>query len=233
LRFPQAPSLEVQFGNAIHETLEWIHSVVKRKGELPSEKQALLTFEQRLRAKRLPEQQAVLLGRGVDALRAYLAQRQHTIQPTAHSEFNFRGEGVFVDDAHLGGKIDKLIIDPEAKTITIVDYKTGRAHNRWTREVKLYKYEKQLYFYKLLVEGSHTFAGYTVADAYLEFVEPDEQGMITELHIQFDEAKMEGLKQLIRTIWRRVKVLDLPDISEYSADLRGIEAFEASLLSDQ
>jgi len=234
LRFPQAPSPELQFGNAMHETLEWIHSVVKRKGELPSEKQVLLTFEQRLRAKRLSEQRAVLLlGRGVDALRAYLAQRRHTIDPGAHSEFNFRGEGVFVDDAHLGGKIDKLIVDKEAKTITIVDYKTGRAHSRWTREVKLHKYEQQLYFYKLLVEGSHTFAGYTVTDAYLEFVEPDEQGNITELHIQFDEAKMEGLKQLIRIIWRRVKLLDLPDISEYSTDLAGVEAFEAFLLENE
>ncbi len=234
LRFPQAPRPEVQFGNAMHETLEWIHIVVKRTGKLPTEKQVLLTFEQRLRAKRLSEQQAILLlGRGVDALRVYLAQRQHTIDAQSRSEFNFRSEGVFVGEAHLGGKIDKLIIDKEQKTITIVDYKTGRAHPRWTREIKLHKYEQQLYFYKLLVEGSHSFAGYTVTDAYLEFVEPDEQGEIVELHITFDDAKLAMLKQLIAIVWRRVKQLDLPDISEYSADLTGVEAFEADLLEQE
>src|SRR4029079_4924855 len=115
---------------------------------------------------------------GNEALKAYLSQRKATITPDNVVEYNFKNEGVFIGDPRLGGKIDKLIIDKSAKEITIVDYKTGKPHANWAREPKLHKYRHQLYFYKALVEGSHTFAGYKVVDAYLEFVEPDETGTI-------------------------------------------------------
>ncbi len=233
LRFPQAARPEAQFGSAMHETLEWIHLHNKREERLPDEKAVLQAFAQKLAAKRLSEQQtALLLARGQESLHAYLAQRSASIAASNQSEYNFRNEGVLVGAAHVGGKIDKLIIDKSAKTIGIVDYKTGQAQSRWSRDVKLHKYEQQLYFYKLLVEGSHTFAGYRVVDAYLEFVEPDEQGKIVELHMQFNDEKMRALTQLIQSVWQCIKMLDLPDVSGYSADLTGIEAFERSLIAD-
>ena len=233
LRFPQAPRPEAAFGNAMHETLEWIHLDHKRRGRLPDERAVLQAFGQKLAAKRLSEQQfSLLLARGEVSLRAYLKQRSHTLAGSNQSEYNFRGEGVMIGTAHLGGKIDKLIVDKAAKTITIVDYKTGRAHSRWSRGVRLHKYRQQLYFYKLLVEGSHTFAGYHVQDAYLEFVEPDEQGKIVELHLSFNNAELLRLKLLAQAVWQRILTLDLPDISNYSPDIAGIEAFEADLIQE-
>ena len=231
LRFPQAPRPEVQFGNAMHETLEWIHLSTKRQGTTPMEGAILKTFEQRLRAKRLSEQYTeLLLGRGQESLRAYWAQRQHTVDGNNRAEYNFRNEGVFVGASHLAGKIDKLIINPTDKTITIVDYKTGQAHTHWTHDVKLHKYELQLYFYRLLVEQSHAFAGYTVTDAYLEFVEPDEHGNIIELHALFDDTKMQTLTKLIQAIWQHITTINLPAIDTYSKDIHGIEAFERDLI---
>jgi len=144
-------------------------------------------------------------------------------------EHNFRHEGVFAGHAHLGGKIDKLIIDKKAKEITIVDYKTGRSHTKWTRDIHLHKNRQQLYFYKMLVEGSHSFAGYKVVGAYLEFVEPDESGKIQELHLNFDEAECAATKKLTESIWQRIMDLDLPDTTSYSQDLKGIEDFENNL----
>ncbi|HSX08258.1 MAG TPA: ATP-dependent DNA helicase [Candidatus Saccharimonadales bacterium] len=232
LRFPQAPAPEMQYGNAMHETLEWLHHANKREGAVPSPAATLATFERLLRAKQLePKQTELLLARGQAALPVYLQQRAHTISPSDQSEYNFRTEGVFAGPAHLGGKIDKLIINKTDKTITIVDYKTGRAHHRWQRDSKLHKYELQLYFYKLLVEGSHTFAGYRVTDAYLEFVEPDEHGNITELHVQFTDEKMAHLTKLIAAVWQRVQTLDLPNVSDYSKDMSGLEAFEQYLIT--
>jgi DNA helicase-2/ATP-dependent DNA helicase PcrA len=231
LRFPQAPRPEVQFGNAMHETLEWAHISTKRQGTTPTEQTILKTFEQRLKIKRLSEQDTeLLLARGQESLRAYWPQRQHTINQHNRAEYNFRNEGVFIGQTHLAGKIDKLIINPTEKTIAIVDYKTGQAHNHWTHDVKLHKYELQLYFYRLLVENSHTFAGYTVTDAYLEFVEPNEQGNIVELHAVFDDTKMQALTQLIQAIWKHITAINLPAIDTYSKDIRGIESFERDLI---
>jgi DNA helicase-2/ATP-dependent DNA helicase PcrA len=233
LRFPQAPLPQVHYGNAVHETLEWLHLITKKDGLLPSATAIKKTFAARLHAKQLSEtDHALFLERGQLAFDAYLAQRVATVSPDAINEYNFRNEGVFVGKAHLGGKIDKLLIDKANKTITIVDYKTGKSHNRWSREVQLHKYRLQLYFYKLLVEGSHTYAGYTVNDAYLEFVEPDEQGIIQELHLMFDDAETAHIKKLIGAVWDKITSIDLPNTDAYSADLTGVEAFEADLTKD-
>jgi DNA helicase-2/ATP-dependent DNA helicase PcrA len=232
LRFPQAPTATGQFGNAIHETLEWIHVQNKKEGAIPDIARVLGTFEQRLRAKRLSAQDtAQMLDRGQTCLRAYLAQRRHTIAATNECEISFRREGVFIGDAHMAGNVDKLIIDAKAKTITIVDYKTGASAHRWTQTSKLHKYKQQLYLYRALIEGSRRFAGYHVEDAYLEFVEPNEANEIVELHLHFDEDEYQQVKQLAQAVWHRVKQVDLPDVSMFGANMKGIEQFEHLLLS--
>jgi DNA helicase-2/ATP-dependent DNA helicase PcrA len=231
LRFPQAPGPQMQFGNAVHETLEWLHHSVRQTGSLPSEKLLFAAYEKRLGSKKLSAHDTGLyLNRGRDALHAYLEQRANTIGTDNVVEYNFRGEGVFAGKAHLTGKIDKLIIDRAARTIQIVDYKTGKSFNRWGREVKLHKYQQQLYLYKVLVEGSHTYAGYTVTDAYLEFVEPDEDGRISELHLAFDDTEYRRVKRLAEVVWQRITTLELPDITGYTQDISGIDAFEQDLL---
>lgn len=232
LRFPKAPTPNGQFGNAIHETLEWIHIQNKQHSSIPDLKTILHTFERRLRSKRLGDQDTTqMLERGRLALQAYLSQRLHTIAATNECEFNFRREGVFVGKAHMAGKIDKMIIDKKARTITIVDYKTGASFRRWEHNTKLHKYRQQLYLYRALIEGSRAFAGYTVTDAYLEFVEPDDSGAINELHLTFDEDEYRTVRQLAELVWRKVQNIELPDISNYSKDLKGIEVFEHDLLS--
>ena len=233
LRFPKAPTATGQFGNAIHETLEWIHLHHKKQGSVPDIRRVFAAFEQRLRAKRLSTQDtAQMIDRGQTCLRAYLAQRQHTIASTNECEISFRREGVFIGDTHMAGNIDKLIIDPERKTITIVDYKTGTSYQRWQHSTKLHKYKQQLYLYRALIEGSRRFAGYTVEDAYLEFVEPNEAGDIVELHLVFDADEYQKVKQLAQAVWRRIMQVDLPDVSAFSPDMKGIEQFEHLLLSE-
>jgi len=233
LHFPQAPSPEMQFGNAIHETLEWLHHAAKKIGALPSETQIYVAFEKQLQTKLLSTHDtAQYLSRGQAALQAYINQRATTISASNVVEYNFRNEGVFVGKAHLSGKIDKLIVDPSLKTIQIVDYKTGKSHTRWIREIKLHKYRQQLYLYKALVEGSHTYAGYTVTGAYLEFVEPDENGAIQELQLQLDDTEYKRIKRLAEAVWQRIVTLDLPDVSAYPQDMHGVEAFEATLLDE-
>ena len=72
----------------------------------------------------------------------------------------------------LTGKIDRIKIDKLSRTITIIDYKTGRPQPKWVNTPKLLKYKQQLYFYKILIESSRRFKGYTVA------TEPDSEFLI-------------------------------------------------------
>lgn len=233
LRFPSAPTIYSAYGNAMHETLEWVHYFQKSHTALPNMVQTMQAFENRLLLQRLGEpNNSLLLERGRAALEVYFDQRAHTIGSDNKAEYSFRHEGVRIGSAALNGKIDKLIVDAKNKTVIIVDYKTGKSHPRWSHTPQMHFYRNQLYFYKLLVEGSQSFRGYRVIDAYLEFVEPDELGDITELHASFNEEDEQRLKQLIQAVWKHVSELDFPDTTNYSADLKGIEAFENDLLAE-
>lgn len=234
LRFPQASSVNSQFGNAIHETMEWIQHRVDEQGAMPTIGIIIKHFETCMRAKKLTAAQTLLeVERGEKALTAYLAKRTGMFRPGDKAEYNFRGEGVFVGDAHLSGKIDRMEIDKDAKTITVVDYKTSKSFTKWESNAKLHKYKQQLYCYKLLIEGSHTFSGYKVTMGRLEFVEPDAENHINALELSFNEAELERTKQLLNAMWRRIMRLDFPDISEYDQTLSGIKQFENDLLGGE
>lgn len=233
LRFPSASTPELHYGNAVHESLEWINNSYQKLNAQKSSEDLLAYFEKRLRDKRLSHDNFErLLERGKLSLATYYQQKSSEFSQNSLSEYNFHSEAVFVDKAHLSGKIDKLIINEEAKTIKIIDYKTGQPHHRWSRESRLHRYRWQLYFYKLLVEGSRRFKDYRVESCSLQFIDPDETGHVQELILDFNETEFETIKQLIPAIWRHIKDLSFPDTSEYYPGLKGITQFEKDLIND-
>ncbi|HEU4913830.1 MAG TPA: ATP-dependent DNA helicase [Candidatus Saccharimonadales bacterium] len=232
LRFPQAPTANSIFGNAIHETLEWVQHYVTRTGKLPAMEGTLKYFEDHMLTCKLAGTQRDLeTERGKRALGAYMAARGHIFGPADKAEHNFKREGVFVGDAHMAGKVDRMEIDPANKTITVVDYKTGRPHAKWSSEPRLHRYQLQLYSYKLLIEGSHSYRGYKVAAGRIEFVEPDTNGRIRNLELTFQDDELKRTQALIAALWKRVQSLDFPDVGGYEATLKGIQQFEDDLLT--
>jgi DNA helicase-2/ATP-dependent DNA helicase PcrA len=231
LRFPSAPTIDSEFGNVIHETLEWIQHYKTAQHNLPNTDEVLTEFKSRLeRRVLLPSQTVLLLERGSHALKAYMENRSHTFTETTLAEKNFRNENVFIGDVHMAGKIDRLVINQQTRTITVVDYKTGKSYDRWSSEAKLHRYQIQLYCYKLLVERSRAYKGYTVNLGRLEFIEPDNQGNIHTLDLTFKPEEVERTIKLLVSLWAHVKELNFPPTDKYSASLTGIRAFENDLL---
>lgn len=231
LQFPTAPTSAGQYGNAMHETMEWLqHQIDTQRSSLPGLAQTYAYFERCMKAKKLSIQETeLLLERGKHALAAYIKQRGHIFKPGDKAEHNFRNESVFIDGVHMAGKIDRMEIDKEARTITVVDYKTGESFVSWKAALKLHKYKQQLYCYKLLIEGSDTYKGYRVIGARLEFIEPDSNGKIQTLSLEFNKTEMDEMRDLLKAVWRHVKALDLPDVSKYPASLAGAKQFEQDL----
>jgi DNA helicase-2/ATP-dependent DNA helicase PcrA len=231
LRFTEAPGTAMQFGNAIHETLESLQYAVTETGRIPELSKTLTIFKENLEAKYLmPTDFKLEHERGVQALTAFLSVFK-AYKPIDRAEINFRNENVFVGDAHLAGKIDRLEIDTVNKTIVVVDYKTGSSYDRWENIPKLYRYKQQLYAYKLLVERSRTYANYKVVGAKLAFVETDQRGRINILDMKFNDDEMRRVEGLLQALWRHVKALDFPDTSAYPATMSGIKQFEDDLLA--
>lgn len=233
LRFPTSSSAATAFGTAIHGALEFVQSATSKQGNVPELQLVLDHFERTLRGSHLtPDETQQLLERGISSLSAFMAERGHTFRPSDVAEQNFKHEGVFVGEAHLTGKIDRLEIDHEAKTIAVIDYKTGKPHARHSdSDAKLHKYRQQLYCYKLLIEGSHTYAGYRVTAGRLEFVEPDDAGTIHHIDYEFDAQQLEETSELIQAVYQHIIELNFPDTSGYAPRLPGIRTFEADLRS--
>ena len=235
LRFPQAKSPSGSFGSAIHSTLENASLFLKKEGFLPKVDEILAWFEKFLKKERLaPMDYDLFYNRGIEALTKFWAEKQNTFTPKDVVEFNFKDQGVIVNGALLSGKIDR-IVDMGAGKLEVHDYKTGKAKDEWEgrddyEKTKLYEYERQLLYYKLLVENSREFGNkYKVKRGALEFIEP-KNDRVCELSLEFDDEKVDRLAKLLGIVYRKIKDLDLPDVSKYSADLKGIVEFEEDLL---
>lgn len=234
LRFPSAPTLESEYGQAIHNTLEWYQQQLG-SGHNPPVNDVVAYYKLALSSRHLSQiDKDNMLAKGELVLKKYLSSRVEMFQGVAKTEVNFYTEGVALGEARLTGKIDRLEIDPIKKTLRIVDFKTGTPVDSWGSSLKAYKYRHQLYFYKFLVEGSRTWRGYKVIEARLEFVEPQDlrNGEIKNpLIIQFSEAEEREVKSLIKVVWDKIQNLDFPETSHYHQNLQGTKSFERDLLA--
>ena len=100
-------------------------------------------------------------------------------------------------------------------------------------KIKLHKYRQQLMFYQLLVESSRDYGNFTFTGARLQFVEPDmKTGDILSLEDTFSREELAEFARLVGIVWRKITTLELPDISGYSADYKGMVQFENDLLAE-
>ncbi len=228
LRFPQAPSPSGEYGTAIHNTLEWYQNQ-RNAGNVPSTTSIFKRYDVELERRYLTQQDRDhARAKGRASLQKYIAARTDMFTRPAKAEVNFYSEGVVLGNARLSGKIDRLEIDEQSKTVCIVDYKTGNPLTRWDSSMKALKYEQQLFFYKLLIEGSKSWRNYRVLEARLEFVEPDKNGtgeIQQSLPIVLDDKAYEEFKELVAKVWQCIQTLDLPNTSGYKNSAIGSRAF--------
>lgn len=233
LKYRAPVSAKVDYGTAIHNSLEWLQRTFRTSGQLPSLKELLNIFDTMLQKRRLtPEDFIRLKEQGLNALSLYYSQNKNKLSKEDYSEYNFNREGIVIGGQRITGKIDKILVNKDSKTIEIVDYKTGKGSKSWNSQPKLYLYKKQLYFYKLLAEKSPTFKGYRVKRAHLEFIQPDNINKpVYELALKYDEQEQKRLTKLIKAVSKHLEELDFPSIASYSPNTDGIIQFEEDLIS--
>ncbi|QHU90289.1 UvrD-helicase domain-containing protein [Candidatus Saccharibacteria bacterium oral taxon 488] len=239
LRFPSAKSPAASYGTAIHASLQQLHNLLRTDHYLPPAEHILHHFRTSLEAQHLPPGDFELyLDKGTAALTAFLDAKSSDFRDTELAEFDFAHQGVVVGGARLTGKLDVADIDKHNKTIFVTDYKTGKPSHSWKgtsdyEKIKLHKYRQQLMFYQLLVTSSRDYGNFSFTGARLQFVEPDTKtGDILSLEDTFSEEELAEFARLINVVWRKITTLELPDISGYSADYKGMVQFEEDLLAE-
>ncbi len=239
LRFPSAKSPAASYGTAIHASLQQLHNLLGADHHLPTTERILNYFRTSLEAQHLPPDDfALYLDKGTAALTAFLDAKSSDFRDTELAELDFAHQSVVVGGARLTGKLDVADIDKNNKTIFVTDYKTGKPSHSWKgtsdyEKIKLHKYRQQLMFYQLLVESSREYGNFSFTGARLQFVEPDmKTGDILSLEDTFSREELAKFAQLIGVVWQKITTLELPDISEYSADYKGMLQFEEDLLTE-
>lgn len=238
LRFPRAISPQAAYGTAIHSALQRAHAHLAATEKHRAPEDIIQDFEGYLLDQHLPEDEFQLYQqKGGEALRAFLEQAYASFSPTQKPEVDFAGEQAMLGEAHLTGKLDLVDIDTSTQTMTVTDYKTGKAVSTWNgkteyEKIKLHRYRQQLMFYKLLVENSRSFGNYTVEQGVLQFVEPTNSGEIIGLDASFTQEELAEFSQLVQQVWHRITTLDLPDTSQYEPTYKGMLAFEKDLVNE-
>lgn len=240
LKFPSAYNAHSALGSATHKTLEAAYAAYKASKPL-STATLLKVFDSALEASGLTslELEPVRVY-GHQFLPTFVAKFSASDFPKITSSEQFATALLPDVDVPISGAIDAIAKDENG--LVVIDYKTGRPpQHEWktaglsdSKKVSLHFYRQQLIFYKLLLDHSRATDG-TVTRAQLVFVEPSENslsGDIIRLKIdEFDEAQILQTKQLIAAIYGCLMRGDIPDISPYTKDLKGVLRFEADLLS--
>ncbi len=237
LRFPEALTPSAAYGDAVHQTLKWLHGELRQNGKLPGMVSIQGYFADMLGRKNLRQtDQNRLDRRGREALERYIKEKSKIFIAQDISERGFNNDGVVIGDARLSGKIDLLHFDDGVATV--LDFKTGKPASSWQgkdefEKIKLHKYRQQLLFYKLLVENSASYQRrLKVRSANLEFIEPDNRGeLVPSLELTYQDEEVANFIKLVKAVWERIMKLDFPDVSQYPRNIRGIHRFEEDLLN--
>jgi len=238
LRFPQAMSPNAAYGSAVHRTLQRAHAHLSSSGKRRPVEDLLSDFDASLRSMHMSTKDFdFYLKRGSDYLQLFFDKQYDSFTTSQQPELSFSNQQSRIGDAHLTGSLDVVSVNPEDKTIGVVDYKTGKPSLSWKgktdfEKIKLHKYRQQLMFYKLLVENSRDYSTYTVNSSSLSFVEPTTSDKHVSLAVEFDDDELLEFSRLVQAVYKRIVALDFPDVSSFSQDFKGMQAFEMSLIEE-
>jgi RecB family exonuclease len=130
------------------------------------------------------------------------------------------------------GKIDRIdTIDDQ--TIRIVDYKTGKVLTNPDSKsqdtlLRQWRHRLQLGFYVLLIKQQKSFATKRIQTQIIQLDATSADHLY--LDYEFDDAELARIEQLALAVYKRIKTLDIPDVTTYDPTLKGITAFETYLL---
>lgn len=233
LQLPSIKSGSLAFGTAMHEALR--QAQVDINADNFSVERVEAAFDKALKSENLTtEQEERYLTHGRQLIIKLLDKRDQLWPKGAQPERSLNNVGV--GEAQLRGDLDRLDISPEQLLIT--DYKTGRpltvdltSQARGDEGLRAWKHRLQLVFYALLVrEGAIATPRQTVTGQMI-YLESTTQKEFVRAYTP-DGDDLDQLRKLIASVWRHIQAADWPDVSGYSPDFSGVQAFMDDLVRE-
>lgn len=203
-RLPEAPSIALEFGDIVHGYLEArVSRDVAGDGELAALAESWRDEVRHMDFREEDVAQYVeRFDRVATSFGGWALGRMGGRVVTEASLSAIVG-----DDVPLFGKCDLLLVDDDARTVRVVDYKTG---NKYPKEDPEPDYARQLRFYRLLVENSPEFEGYRVTSCENWYVEPEARTaqMREPIAVSVTDEEVEELAGLVDAVWHRICASD-------------------------
>ncbi|MEY3783877.1 MAG: hypothetical protein RLZZ230_199 [Candidatus Parcubacteria bacterium] len=212
LRIPETQPAHMQYGTAIHNTLEYITRHHTQTGEFPND--TAIKDKVELELNRLPlsvEEYTRLLETSLVDLMVYKDKLAATLSKSTKEEFSVRvvlPTGIpELPELPLTGKLDRLDLGEDGYAVRVVDYKTGKPKTRNVIEGKTKDadggYKRQLVFYALLL-SLYDDERYLCREGVLSFVQADGKGVIHEEAFSITDEEIASLKSEIITAVKEI-----------------------------
>ncbi len=206
LRIPRAPEKHQMYGMAIHAALKDFFDALKER--VPEKELLLLKFSHYLQEQPLREKDmAECKERGLIALGGYYDCYVGKWHTNTRAEFNIAGI-MLAPEIRLTGKIDKIEILDDGRSVNVVDYKTGKPKTRGevegTTQSSNGDMKRQLTFYKLLLSKYEDGKKFKMVSGDIDFVEPDEKGRYKKENVVISDAEVVALEEQIKEISSKI-----------------------------
>lgn len=222
MRIPQTMTSSLVYGNLIHGALADFFDAYTQDKNL-SKDDLLAYFDAHIERAHIDDvEYETLKEKGYTALSTWYDAYHATWGQNSLQEYSITDVSLR-DDIRLTGNIDRIEIRDDG-SVSVIDYKTGKAKSRNALMGKTKSdegdYYRQLLFYGLLLKY-HKNGTYRVTEGIIDFVEPDDKGKLRRERFDIPAEEVQELEELVIRVSDEIMNLDFwdepcdPEICDY------------------
>lgn len=212
LRYPTSPNLNLTYGAIIHRALELFFKAYRMTKNRPGPEILQRYFDQAVDSSWPVKGKERLKIRGKALLTAYYRRFHQSWLMPVGVEYDLASHHILLEDIWLTGKFDRIDpLDPIARTVRIVDYKTGsQAKSRGMIEGTTKdgddSLKRQLIFYAMLGSLDRYFP-WRLGELELNFID-DKQTFRQEI-FQIEREEIQAMKKDVIATYGQIVNLEV------------------------
>ncbi|MDP3993214.1 MAG: ATP-dependent DNA helicase [bacterium] len=209
LKLPEPPSFALQYGSAVHKAFELYFKQYTQTKQKPGKDRLILGFVEAIKRELTGAELAETLKKGTALLSAYFDEKSADWLMPVGVEYSFYTHHTMLEDVWLTGKFDRIDpIDPIARTVRVIDYKTGakpktRGQIEGTTKDSDGEIKQQLVFYALLAKHDRIFS-FNVRELVISSV--DDAGKFTDEVFTVSADEITALEKSILATHKEIVV---------------------------